>query len=60
MRKEDMIRLLLREIESDFSVALRLGKIDRVQFNQAVKTEWSHLRVKCYSEIEELYYTAAA
>ena len=59
MRKEDMIRQLLREIESDFSVALRLGKIDRVQFNLAVKTEWSQLRVKCYSEIEELYYTAA-
>lgn len=60
MRKEDMIRQLLREIESEFSVALRLGKIDRSQFNQAVKTEWSHLRVKGYAEIEELYYTAAA
>ena len=60
MRKEDMIRQILREIESDFSVALRLGKIDRTEFNQAVKTEWGHLRQKCYSEIAELYYTAAA
>lgn len=60
MKKEDMIRQILREIESDFAVALRLGKIDSKQFNQAVKTEWSHLREKCYTEIEQLYYSAAA
>jgi hypothetical protein len=60
MGKDDMIRRLLREVESDFSIALRLGRIDRLQFNQAIKNEMANLRVKGYAEIEELYYTAAA
>ncbi len=60
MGKDDMIKRLLREVESDFSSALRMGKIDRTQFNQALKREVSHLRQKSYMEIEELYYTAAA
>lgn len=60
MRKDDMIRRLLREVESDFSSALRMGKIDRTQFNQALKREFADLRQKSYVEIEELYYTAAA
>lgn len=60
MGKEDMIRRLLREVESDFSSALRLGRIDRNQFNQAIKSEMAQLREKSYTEIEELYYTAAA
>ncbi len=60
MGKDDMIRRLLREVESDFSIALRLGRMDRSQFNQAIKSEMAHLREKSYTEIEELYYTAAA
>lgn len=60
MEKDDMIRRLLREVESDFSIALRLGRMDRGQFNQAIKSEVAHLREKSYTEIEELYYTAAA
>lgn len=60
MGKEDMIRRLLREVESEFSCALRHGRIDHNQFNQAIKSETAHLREKSYSEIEELYYTAAA
>jgi hypothetical protein len=60
MGKDDMIKRLLREVEADFSLALRMGKIDRTQFNQALKSELTHLREKGYMEIEELYYTAAA
>ena len=60
MGKEDMIRRLLREVESDSFSSLRLGRIDRNQLNQAIKTEAAQLRVKSYTEISELYYTAAA
>lgn len=60
MGKDDMIRRLLREVESEFSRSLLLGRIDRNQFNQAIKSEMAHLRQKSYMEIEELYYTAAA
>lgn len=60
MGKDDMIRRLLREVEADFSLALRMGKIDRAQFAQALNNELAHLRQKSYLEIEELYYTAAA
>ena len=59
MGKDDMIKRLLREVESDFSLALRMGKIDRLQFNQAIKREFADLRQKSYMEIEKLYYTAA-
>jgi len=60
MGKDDMIRRLLREVESDFFRSLQLGRIDRNQLNLAIKNEIAHLRAKSYIEIEELYYTAAA
>lgn len=60
MEKEHMIQLLMREIEMDFSFDLRLGLIDRMQFNGIMKSEAEQLRERSYSEIERLFLRAAA
>lgn len=60
MDKEHMIQLLMREIEMDFSFDLRLGLIDRMQFNGIMKSEAEQLRERSYSEIERLFLRAAA
>lgn len=39
MDKELMIQKLMREIEMDFSFDLRLGLIDRIKFNDVMKSE---------------------
>lgn len=60
MDKDKMIQLLMREIEMDFSFDLRLGLIDRMQFNGIMKSEAEQLRERSYSEIERLFLRAAA
>ena len=60
MNKELMIQNLMREIEMDFSFDLRLGLIDRVKFNNIMKSEAAQLRERGYSEIERLFLRAAA
>lgn len=60
MDKEQMIQQLMREIEMDFSFDLRLGLIDRIQFNGIMKSEAALLREKGYIEIERLFLRAAA
>lgn len=59
MDKEYMIQQLMREIETDFSFDLRLGLIDRVQFNRIIKSETDRLREKNYTEIEMMFLKAA-
>lgn len=59
MDKELMIKTLMREIEMDFSFDLRLGLIDRIKFNNIMKSETEQLRVRGYSEIERLFLRAA-
>jgi hypothetical protein len=59
MDKEQMIQQLMREIEMDFSFDLRLGLIDRVQFNGIMNSEAEQFRNKGYSEIERLFLRAA-
>lgn len=51
MKKEEMIKQILRSLESDFF------KIKRCERNTALKTEWQRLNLKTYSEIELLYYS---
>ncbi|BCB27012.1 hypothetical protein SKTS_18980 [Sulfurimicrobium lacus] len=53
MKKEDMIRQILRGLESDFF------KISRPELDKELKDEWRRLDEKTYSEIAELYYTTA-
>lgn len=60
MNKELMIQKLMQEIEMDFSFDLRLGLIDRVKFNNIMKSEAAQLRERGYSEIERLFLRAAA
>lgn len=60
MDKEQMIQKLMREIEMDFSFDLRLGLIDRIKFNNIMKSEAEQLRARSYSEIERLFLRAAA
>ena len=60
MDKEHMIQQLMREIEMDFSFDLRLGLIDRARFNGIMKSEAEQFREKSYSEIERLFFRAAA
>jgi len=60
MDKESMIQKLMREIEMDFSFDLRLGLIDRIKFNNIMKSEAEQLRERGYSEIERLFLGAAA
>ena len=60
MDKELMIKKLMREIEMDFSFDLRLGLIDRIKFNNIMKSETEQLRERSYSEIERLFLRAAA
>ncbi|GEM_PF-3583063 len=60
MNKELMIQKLMREIEMDFSFDLRLGLIDRVKFNNIMKSETEQLRERGYSEIEKLFLRVAA
>jgi hypothetical protein len=60
MNKELMIQKLMREIEIDFSFDLRLGLIDRIKFNNIMKSEAAELRGRGYSEIERLFLRAAA
>lgn len=60
MNKELMIQKLMREIEMDFSFDLRLGLIDRVKFNNIMKSETEQLRGRGYSEIEKLFLGVAA
>jgi len=59
MNKELMIQKLMREIEMDFSFDLRLGLIDRIKFNNIMKSEAAQLRERGYSEIERLFLRAA-
>lgn len=59
MDKELMIKTLMREIEMDFSFDLRLGLIDRIKFNDIMKSEAEQLRERGYSEIERLFLRAA-
>lgn len=60
MDKELMIQRLMREIEMDFSFDLRLGLIDRIKFNNIMKSEVDQLRERSYSEVERLFFRAAA
>lgn len=60
MDKELMIQKLMREIEMDFSFDLRLGLIDRIKFNNIMKSEADLLRERSYSEVERLFFRAAA
>ena len=53
MKKEDMIRQILRGLESDFF------KISRLELDKKLQDEWQRLDQKTYSEISELYYTTA-
>lgn len=50
MKKEEMMRRILRNIESDFF------KISRDELDKALEDEWAHLSEITYSEVEELYY----
>lgn len=50
MKKEDMIRQILRNIEHDFF------RGDRRDFDRQLSEEWRRLDEKSYSEVEELYY----
>ena len=59
MDKELMIQKLMRETEMDFSFDLRLGLIDRIKFNNIMKSEAEQFREKSYSEIERLFLRAA-
>lgn len=59
MDKELMIKKLMRETEMDFSFDLRLGLIDRIKFNNIMKSEAEQFREKSYSEIERLFLRAA-
>jgi hypothetical protein len=56
MKKDDMIVRLLRQIEHDSHAALRLGRIDTLQFKQKIEMERSLMRQKGFTEIEHLYY----
>lgn len=60
MDKELMIQKLMRGIEMDFSFDLRLGLIDRMKFNNIMKSEADQLRERSYSEVERLFFRAAA
>lgn len=60
MDKELMIQKLMREIEMDFSFDLRLGLIDRIKFNNIMKSETDRLRERSYSEVERMFFRAAA
>jgi len=53
MKKEDMIRQILRCLESDFF------KISRLELDKELQDEWQRLDQKTYSEVAELYYTTA-
>jgi len=53
MKKEDMIKRILRGLEYDFF------KISSVELYKALKDERQRLNEKTYSEVEELYYTTA-
>lgn len=53
MKKEDMIRQILRDLESDFF------KISRSELDKELNDEWRRLDEKTYSEVEELYYAKA-
>lgn len=59
MDKEWMIQKLMREVEMDFSFDLRLGLIDRIKFNNIMKSEAEQFRERSYSEIERLFLRAA-
>jgi hypothetical protein len=50
MKKEEMMRRILRNIESDFF------KISRDELDKTLEDEWAHLSEITYSEVEELYY----
>lgn len=60
MDKEYMINQLMREIEDDFSFDLRLGLIDQAKYNWIIKEEKDQLLMKNYSEIEMMFFRAAA
>lgn len=60
MDKEYMVNQLMREIEADFSFDLRLGLIDRAKYNWIIKEEKEQLLKKNYSEIEMMFFKAAA
>lgn len=60
MDKEQMIQKLMRAIEMDFSFDLRLGLIDRIRFNNIMKSEAEQFRERSYSEIERLFLRTAA
>lgn len=51
MKKEDMMRRILRSIESDFF------KASRSELDVTLKAEWQRLSQQTYSEIELLYYS---
>lgn len=53
MKKEDMIKRILRSFEYDFF------KISSQELDKALKDERQHLNEKTYSEVEALYYTTA-
>lgn len=53
MKKEDMIRQILRGLESDFF------KISRLELDKELRDEWQRLDEKTYSEVVELYYATA-
>lgn len=53
MKKDDMIRKILRRLESDFF------KVNRSEVDRELKAECRRLNEKTYSEVEKLYYTIA-
>ena len=50
MKKEEMMRRILRNLESDFF------KISRSELDKELEDEWLRLSKITYSEVEELYY----
>lgn len=53
MKKDDMIRQILRSIESDFF------KANRQELDKELSDERQRLNDKTYSEVERLYYATA-
>ncbi|MBZ0105065.1 MAG: hypothetical protein K8H84_05500 [Sulfuricella denitrificans] len=53
MKKEEMIRRILRHIESD------QFKIKRLEMESKLKAELMRLNTQTYSEVEAIYYSLA-
>lgn len=60
MDKASMIQKLMRDIEADFSFDLRLGLTGEAKYNLIIKEENDLLQKKNHTEIEIMFFKAAA